>query len=325
MTYNYSRLIDILSTCRDGGSAGEKEIIRKHIETIDGIECDTYGNYYVQLGRPNGVMFACHTDTVHRPKDPVRQEIGFFSDSMLAVMEADKILGADDGAGIELMLTMIEHNVPGLYVFHRDEEIGGQGSSHIAKDPWMLEGITKCISFDRKGYDDVITHQGGMRCCSDMFANALAKDLNSKHVKLAFKPDDSGLFTDSANYTHLISECTNLSVGYFNQHTNKELLDVEFLDRMVKACINVNWAGLPAMRDPKAWEDSYKWGTYNMYGRLPDFKDWFEVYEWVNRHPEDAADYIYDQVVDVPVADATPAYNDDGISIEDPGSYTFED
>ncbi len=63
-------------------------------------------------------------------------------------------------------------------------------------------------------------------------------------------PSDRGSFTDSANYTTLIAECTNVSVGYFSQHTSRERFDLEWLERhLVPALLKVDWAGLPVERE----------------------------------------------------------------------------
>jgi hypothetical protein len=47
----------------------------------------------------------------------------------------------------------------------------------------------------------------------------------------------------------LIPECTNVSVGYFNEHTHDEIQNITFLEKLAKACVKVNWSGLKAVRD----------------------------------------------------------------------------
>ena len=70
------------------------------------------------------------------------------------------VLGADDKLGCYIMCRLIEAGVSGLYVFHVGEEVGGIGSSYLAKTyPDKFHNIDRCIAFDRKGYSDVITHQ----------------------------------------------------------------------------------------------------------------------------------------------------------------------
>ena len=46
----------------------------------------------------------------------------------------------------------------------------------------------------------------------------------------------------------IIPECTNLSVGYLNEHTGREEQNMTFLIQLCKTSINVDWAGLPVAR-----------------------------------------------------------------------------
>lgn len=154
-------------------------------------------------------------------------------------------LGADDTTGVWLMLTMIKAGVEGRYVFHREEEVGGRGSSWVAKNrPEYLDGIKAAIAFDRKGYGDVITHQGS-RCCSDEFAHSLAGLLGG-----AYKPDPSGVFTDTANYTDIVGECTNISVGYFGQHGPAESQHFGFAIGLAQTLAEADWSQLVFKREP---------------------------------------------------------------------------
>jgi hypothetical protein len=115
--------------------------------------------------------------------------------------------------------------IPGLYIFHHGEERGGIGSDYIrSKTPELLDGIDFAIAFDRYGTTSIITHQGGTRCCSDEFSKSLSKALGG-----GYKEDRGGSFTDTAHYTGLVGECTNLAVGYMHQHSKGETQDVRYL------------------------------------------------------------------------------------------------
>lgn len=226
---------------------------------------DEAGNLYIKIGESN-TMFASHLDTVGGDVEVVH------------VIEKDKIktknsvLGADDKAGVTVMLYMIHNGVPGLYVFFMGEEVGCRGSkalaSYIEKNPndELYKSINKVISFDRKGYGSVITYQMSERCCSDDFANSLIKELN-KHNGLNFSKDTGGILTDSVQFTDIYAECTNLSVGYFAQHTNNESQDIVWLQKFADACIKVNWEGLTIKRKPgeseRLYSGGYSRGVYN--------------------------------------------------------------
>lgn len=197
----------------------------------DNYYMDDIGNVIVSVGKSNTTLWSCHTDTIH-PKHVTYCDL-VYDDKY--VTSADKRqLGADDGVGIWLMLNMIEAGVDGLYVFHAGEEVGGIGSSYIARNtPEVLRGITHAIAFDRKSTGSVITHMGfGGRCCSNEFANDFANKLN-----IGLFPDSTGVYTDTAEYTALIPECTNISAGYYSEHTFSEYTDYTYAQRLLVALL----------------------------------------------------------------------------------------
>jgi hypothetical protein len=63
------------------------------------------------------------------------------------------------------------------------------------------------------------------------------------------KLDNTGVFTDSANFIDNINECTNISVGYFNEHSKEEYQNVTFLEQLCNACIKVDWTNLTISRN----------------------------------------------------------------------------
>ena len=240
-------LLDILERKRSSRSKSEKRFVRQVIDTVPGMQRDGFGNRWIRVG-DSETMIACHTDTVH--KTGGKQKLAAWRGELIPLSNNAECLGADDGAGVYTALKMIEAKVPALYVFHRQEEIGGNGSQWIAdSNPEFLKGIKRCISLDRRGSTDIITHQFMGRTASDEFAVALAELLGMGH-----KPSDKGLFTDSANYVALIPECTNLAIGYNNEHSSLESLDVDYLDRLIDRLCKVDLESLLTVREPMgAW------------------------------------------------------------------------
>lgn len=170
-------------------------------------------------------------------------------------------LGADDGAGVFLMVQMIHSGVPGLYIFHRDEECGGTGSKFIKHNlKELLEGRKYAIAFDRKGTDHIITYQAGGRCASDAFAKSLAAQLG-----LGWKANEGGLYTDTAEYTGIIPECTNLSVGYASNHCARESLDYYHLLDLLEVLLDIDETKLVCEREPV--EDEPWWEAYDIHSR----------------------------------------------------------
>ena len=226
-------------------------------------------------GTQSKTIFSCHVDTVHRTDG--MQRVKYDRKTQCYFKDDGEPLGADDGAGAWIMLEMIDAGIPGMYIFHRGEERGGIGSSYMAsKFGHWLEKFDRAIAFDRRGSSDVITHQGSQRCCSDDFAQALSDAFNAHNDELMYVPDDGGVFTDTANYTELIPECTNVSCGYQNEHTGKETLHLPTVFALRDACLSVDWENLPTKRDPKVVEYldyGYgnkltgwgSWGSYKKY------------------------------------------------------------
>jgi hypothetical protein len=255
----------MLSYKRPHGSESETTFITRFIDTVPGMTQDAFGNRILKLGYST-TLFSCHTDTVHR--HPGTQKLLYDTALEVVYKDDDEPLGADNAAGVWVLLQMIQAQVPGLYIFHRGEECGGIGSHYIANQtPELLEDINRAVAFDRRGRHDIITHQAGGRCCSDIFALALADEL-----RLGHKPSSMGIFTDTANYTNLIPECTNVSVGYEHEHTANEMLDLEYLELLAQSAIAVDWEGLATQRDPAQGD---------FYG-----DDW---YDFVLTYPETAA------------------------------------
>ena len=209
---------------------------------------DEFGNYYIKIGNSK-TMFTSHFDSACKTQEKVKILSFQRSDYTFFCSDNSTILSADDKAGVTIMLYMIANNVPGLYYFFIGEEVGGIGSGLLSKnyDKYeYLKGINKCVSFDRRNYHSVITHQSLNRTCSDEFAQNLCKELINQG--LHYELDNTGVFTDSANFISYINECTNISVGYFKEHTNGEYVNITFLEELCKACANIDWENLKVSR-----------------------------------------------------------------------------
>ena len=249
-----------LSLKRGHGSETEAKFVAWLCKQVCPTLIDGGGNIHVELGSSR-TIFTAHTDSVHHEEgeNKIRKTLTHWHADGAA-------LGADDGCGIALMLHMIAAGVPGRYIFFRGEECGGIGSGWLAAEmPQLLQRYDRAIAFDRAGLGDVITHQSGGRCCSDVFANALAKALNVNG--LMYMPDATGVYTDTAEFTKLVPECTNLSVGYDKQHGPQEKLDLLHFLAVADVVTKIDWEALPTSRDPKAKEPRYsRWGSPNLAG-----------------------------------------------------------
>jgi len=231
---------------------GQEHLIRQYLPKE--LKKDSVGNYWMKVGESD-TMFASHLDTAAFSRKKVNHEFDEMTTKNGRVeqyIETDgtTILGADDRTGVVIMMYMIEHKIPGLYYFFIGEESGTVGSSNAVEEfPEFFEPYKKCISFDRRGYGSVITVQMGSRCCSPAFANQLAKELTAA-TGYHHEGDTTGIYTDSAVFMDLIPECTNLSVGYFNEHSVSEYQNLTYLEDICEGFLKVKWEELPIERDP---------------------------------------------------------------------------
>lgn len=300
------RLLKILLVKRPAGSRHER-VLKKHIFRRYEHE-EKHGNIIVTVKKPDGslsdTLFSCHTDTVDSQggikKLAIDAELDTVfvdkQDSTVVAMDGFKkgkgngkhkfepgvqspkwdnvCLGADDGAGWWLLMEMIDAGVPGTYVFHHSEECGGVGSSAMRdKETAWLKQFKRAVAFDRRGTTDVIDFQRGGRCCSPEFSKALCDALNAESQFGGYKTTN-GSFTDTANYIRVIPECTNISVGYHQEHGSSEWLDMGYLKQLRDICLKLDWDALPTVRDPQQMAPQYGYGGYGWnggYGGYDDF------------------------------------------------------
>jgi hypothetical protein len=255
---------EIMKYRRSHESAAEAVFIQNvlipELEKHGKYQVDKAGNFSIRIGTKYDTLFSAHIDTMHNAiaNKGNEQRLVIDEEKGLLYNGNSEVLGADDGSGIFLLFMLLRKKVPGLYIFHRGEERGGIGSSWIAKEvvkaPKIFKGIKKAVAFDRYKKSHVITHQAGRRCASEVFANALSDEFSTLMPGIQWAPNDGGSFTDTANYTTLIAECTNISVGYMHQHSPQEYQDLHFLQEQAQIIHLIKWNKLPAARDPKVIE-----------------------------------------------------------------------
>lgn len=299
--HEITTLANMLAYRRPHGSESERRFILRFIEPL-GMTQDGAGNLIKRIG-DSPVLFSSHTDSVHRK--PGMQQLSIGHDVICLPKNTDSnCLGADCATGVWLMREMIRYQIPGLYVFHRAEEHGGKGSDYIARHrPEFLDGLNAAIAFDRRGANSIITHQGWGRCCSDTFADSLAAE-----IKLGHSKDDSGVFTDTANYVDLIGECTNISVGYVNEHQKTEAQDTAYLMELRESMLTFDHTKLDYSRQPGEQDNTY--GRYVSFSPVGNeerehtgalvygSRDHRLMRELVSRNTEEIIDLLTDYGID---------------------------
>lgn len=268
-----------------------------------GVRPDADGNYRITVGENSKTLFLAHLDTA----DYYPRKVKHVFEGSNVKTDGTSILGADDRSGVCILLYLIHQGVPGYYYFMVGEERGlvGATAAHERYTDW--DYFDRAIEFDRRGKTSIITHQMMDRTASDVFAWALADQLNAHGFD--FEPDDGGSYTDSSEFSPDIPECTNISVGYQGAHTNNETQDLDFLCRLAMAAAQVDWESLPTKRDPKdvdtapypyflsKWDEDY-WRTDPKPITKADDGGASELLELVrfegNRTDKEIAEWVYE-------------------------------
>lgn len=295
----------MFSYMRPSGSPAEDAFVARFLTPL-GFKRDRHRNLVLKIGDSPSILWSSHMDTVHHASGT---QTLHFDGTVLALSRKSKngasnCLGADDTAGIWLMTEMVKAGIEGLYVIHHGEEDGCIGSGNLSRDKKFFDGIKAAIAFDRNGYEDVITHQVGGRTASNAFARSLANILGG-----SYRPDDGGVYTDTNEYAEIVPECTNVSVGYFDQHRRTESQDVAFLIALRDTLVTADWSTLVIERDPAA-HDPYDWGYgagatrhYTMGSkagrrRSYDYRGGTDLRELVDNYPEIAVAMLEDFGID---------------------------
>jgi len=217
--------------------------LKQHISRIPGIsfKSDKIGNILVSKGKLNeGEYYPCivaHMDTVHDAKEGIvvhsektkKNETKLYvtmkdSDAKGEIKEYYHGGAGDDRNGIWLVLEMLREFDTIKVIFTVQEEIGAIGADAI--DQTFLADIGYYIEGDRKGSSDIITSYFGSSMVSDEFDEVIKK----VGVLYGYKESD-GLFTDVCTlYEMNEASAINISVGYYNAHTDQEYTILEELE-----------------------------------------------------------------------------------------------
>lgn len=185
---------------------------------------DGYGNIY-NLDKENVPLLSAHMDTVRKQED-------FCIGSFLTENETDKIfsggiLGGDDKCGVYIILKALEEGKDINFIFSRDEEIGCLGIKALLKPSYkenkeIADKVRKCLwclVLDRRGNSDIICYNNGYGTLE--FQKALEKI--SEENNFGYQ-GNTGLCSDANTIRDFVSTA-NISVGYYNPHSQKEYID----------------------------------------------------------------------------------------------------
>ena len=161
------------------------------------------------------VALVAHMDTVHREK-ATKKDI--YYDTSKNVIWSPDGLGADDRAGVFGIMKLLERGYKPTIFLTTDEEMGGLGAEamvqNFPKCPYDLKYI---IELDRRGSNDCVFYD----CDNEKF---------EQYVETFGFATAWGSFSDISELcpTWKIAG-VNLSIGYQNEHTNAEFLNINWM------------------------------------------------------------------------------------------------
>lgn len=189
------------------------------------------------LALPKGAnkypLICIHLDTIntHKKAELKTEDLIIDGDIISLNTKAKAVcLGGDDRAGVYIALQLIKAKKPFAFGFFKDEEVGCHGSSSLSSYINSLDNVTAFIGLDRRGADEVATYGYDNKELINIF--------ESKGYIEAV-----GSVTDANNLSTLSDKglaCVNLSVGYYNEHTNKEILNTTAMNRTLKVLKNLD-------------------------------------------------------------------------------------
>lgn len=224
------------------GESGREDKIRAFVYQklaafVDFLTVDHAGNILAERTYRSGhgptILLNAHLDTVYeKEKDRKIIKDGTKWSS------SKGILGADDRAGVAILLHIAEHlhqtrSFSGKvkFIFTVEEECGLVGASNV--NNYFLWGTDAAIVVDRRGQGDIVTSCGGLYSfCHPSYGKFF------ENVATAAGLDGwtttAGGSSDTRVWAEHGIQSVNLSVGYQNEHTGREMLDVAACYETVK-------------------------------------------------------------------------------------------
>jgi hypothetical protein len=169
------------------------------------------------------IMLTAHLDTVHRkiPED-------IFYDKNKKVIWSPDGIGGDDRCGVYSILHLIANGYRPHVLFTTGEETGGVGADAFVSDyPLCPVDINYVLELDRHGIDDVVFYN----CGNENFQ----KYIQTFGFKKAW-----GTFSDISIISPAWEVASaNVSMGYFNEHTASEYVNLTILENTISKVINM--------------------------------------------------------------------------------------
>lgn len=192
------------------------ELLRKVLKSIGYTIYSSLGNYIYAVGEIP-IALVAHIDTVWN-----FAPYPYYNDKYKVLYSKDG-LGADDRAGVVAILKILSSGLRPSIIFTLGEEIGGIGAQKLVSDfPFPVNPINYIIELDRHGNNDACFYN----CTKENFQEYIIN--NFKFIKA------EGIFSDIYFICPKWNIAgVNLSIGYYNEHTKQEYLDLTIFYKII--------------------------------------------------------------------------------------------
>lgn len=259
------------------------------------LQMDEYGNLY--LINPWTPLLCAHMDTVQREQHADKVNTIHLNNEWIIKWD-NIIIWWDDKCWIAIAMEVYERlwNQVSL-LFPRQEETGCHGSAYFCQHHSdLLQQCTYCLVLDRKFNNNIISNSNGY--CSLEFQNELVRVGNVWWFD--YHPEH--WLCSDANNIRAYLNCVNLSVWYYEPHSEREYVVADDLKKAFNFVMhiveNLHWEWPiyvepprpePVYQAPKSWwTSSRKPAESNQAGLRDDINWWWkykpkkDVDEWLS-------------------------------------------
>ena len=181
------------------------------------------------------IALVAHLDTVF--PESSRAEMELFYDQEQDVMWSPDGLGSDDRAGVAMILALISQtDMRPHIIFTVGEETSLDGARALSNMPCPFKDLSYLIELDRQGYQECVFYG-----CGNKNFQAYIQTFGFQKRKGSYS--DISFIAPAWD-----TACVNLSVGYFNEHSLGEYLNLKCwhntfikLKRMLKSGNLEHW------------------------------------------------------------------------------------
>jgi hypothetical protein len=160
------------------------------------------------------IALVAHLDTVFSENSRADMEI--FYDEEQKVMWSPDGLGTDDRAGVAMILALISQtDMRPHIIFTVGEETNLDGARALSEIPCPFENLSYLLELDRQGYQECVFYG-----CENTNFQTYIQTFGFHKEKGSYS--DISFIAPAWN-----TACVNLSVGYFNEHSLAEYLNLD--------------------------------------------------------------------------------------------------